>query len=323
MADLSLQELFALSTDEMNDATFDKWKVSFLFKHSNLDGYLDGKTKLSNDDVLFDGVEARTDKNFPILPTIVTQEAYMSNISYFMTSEQSVSLSIPYIVQSTDHDSIVPGYDHFNISSNGIGDITLNYSALWARWQNQTVNFSVGISLPNGSIDEKGDTPRTAGDQQLPYTMQLGSGTWDLPLGLSYSQDKKASSWGANIFAKIRTGKNDRHYRLGDRFAASLWHKWFLNNTIHPLVKVVYQDWGHIVGQDDELLVPHPKFKYPAGITNPAFYGGRKFNLVTGADIFFATQKFTIEIGIPVSQNLHGVQPKETVHFSLSWQTQL
>ena len=51
-----------------------------------------------------------------------------------------------------------------------------------------------------GSIDEEGDTPRAAGDQQLPYTMQIGSGTWDLPAALVF--EKSNSSFvGEAMFA--------------------------------------------------------------------------------------------------------------------------
>jgi len=319
MADLTVQQLFSLSIDEMSDKTFDHWQVSLLYKRSNLDGYLDGTSKVSNQDMLFDGTQPRTDKNFPILPTVISQQAYISNIQYFFSPQESISVSIPYIMQSTDHDSIVPGYDHFNISSRGIGDITVNYSALVASWQQQKITLSVGLSLPAGSIDEKGDTPRASGDQQLPYTMQLGSGTWDFPLGLSYSRDGASASWGASVFTKLRTGKNERDYRLGNNFSASLWNTWYVNETIHPLVKLVYQDWGHIKGQDNDLLVPNPAFPYPAGITNPDNYGGQRITIATGGDIMLGTQKYSLEIGLPVYQRLNGVQPKENIHFSLHW----
>ena len=42
-----------------------------------------------------------------------------------------------------------------------------------------------GLSFPTGSIDEKGDTPRGKGTQ-VPYTMQIGSGTYDLQPALVY-----------------------------------------------------------------------------------------------------------------------------------------
>lgn len=322
MADLSVQELFALSTDEMTDKTFEKWQVSLLYKRSNLEGYLDGTTELSNDDVLFDGNETRTDKNFPVLPTVIRQEAYIGNIRYLLDPEKSVSISIPYIKQSTDHESIIPGYDEFNISSAGLGDVTVNYSGLVSRWGSKKITFSAGVSIPTGSIDEKGDTPREPGDQQLPYTMQLGSGTWDFPLGLSYSQDTASGSWGANVFTKIRVGKNSRDYRLGNSFVSSLWKTWSVNEILRPMVKLVYQDWGHIIGQDDDLLVANPTFPYPAGITNPNYYGGKKITTVAGGDINWRSQTLSVELGFPVYQDLNGVQPKENLHFSFNLRSQ-
>lgn len=319
MADLSLQELFALSTDDMDTRTYEPWKFNFLYKHSKLDGYLKGSNKISNDEVYFDGDEPRTDENYPILPTVITQESYIANVSYFLAAEQSISISLPFIDQSTDHISLVPGYDEFNISSDGIGDITVNFTTLLTSWDSEKLSLSVGLSLPTGSIDEKGDTPRAEGDQQLPYTMQLGSGTWDLPIGLSYINDQESYLWGANLFAKVRLGKNDRDYRLGNRFAASLWSKWNLNETFQPMMKVVYQDWGQIVGQDDEITVPNPQFPYPAGITNPRNYGGQKVSVVVGGDIMLYSQAFTVEVGKPIYQKLNGIQTKEALNFSLNW----
>ncbi len=323
MADLSLQELFALSTDEMESQTYSTWQFNFLYKRSDLDGYLEGSSKISDQDVLFEKHEQRTSENFPVLPTVISQETYIANISYFLSADQNISVSIPYIEQSTDHESIVPNYDEFNISSDGIGDITVNYSGLIGSWERRRISYSIGLSFPSGSIDEQGDTPRAPGNQQLPYTMQLGSGTWDIPVGISYIEDKVGYSWGANVFAKTRMGKNDRDYRLGNRFAVSVWNKWYVNEHFHPLAKVVFQDWGHIFGQDDEITVPHAKFPYPAGITNPHNYGGQKINLVVGGDIYLGTQVLTLEVGAPIYQNLNGIQPKETVHFSLSWQSHL
>ncbi len=321
MADLSLQELFALSTDDMDMRTYEPWKFNFLYKRSKLDGYKKGSDNISNDEVYFDGEESRTDENYPILPTVITQESYIANVSYFLTEEQSISISLPYIEQSTDHISLVPGYDEFNISSNGIGDITVNFTSVIRNWDKQKLSLSVGVSLPTGSIDEKGDTPRANGDQQLPYTMQLGSGTWDLPIGLSYVNDQKSYLWGFNLFAKFRTGKSDRDYRLGNRFAASMWGKWQLSNTFQPTIKVVFQDWRQIIGRDDEITAPNPNFPYPAGITDPKNYGGQKINLVVGGDIQVSSQVVSVEIGKPVYQNLNGVQNKEALNFSLNWQS--
>ena len=322
MAGMSLQELFEISIDESTDSSGknNPWQLGILYKRLELDEYLDGTKELSNNDVLFDGVEPRTDKNFPVLPTVIVQEVLITNISYEINDVSSASVSIPLIRQSTDHESIVSGYSTFNISSGGLGDITLNYNGIVKSWVKQQINFSIGLSIPTGSIDQKGDTPRASGDQQLPYTMQLGSGTWDIPAGLNYQKNESTWIWGTKLLGKVRIGKNDRNYRLGNMIAFSAWGKWRVKERIQPILKLIYQKWDHIHGADNELLSPG-LFPYPAGITNPNFYGGEKINMTLGTEISFNNQDITIELSAPVYQSLKGVQPKEIFNFSINWNT--
>ena len=100
----------------------------------------------------------------------------------------------------------MPGYDAFNISSEG--------SAIphcGGRYRQsdpeQYLEAGAGISVPTGSIDEEGDTPRAPGNQQLPYTMQLGSGTWDVPLLLSFRKYGAQWDWGAHADCYLAHGK--------------------------------------------------------------------------------------------------------------------
>ena len=112
---------------------------------------------------------------------------------------------LPFVTQSSDHISIVPGYDAFNISSEGVGDIALVADSIVRQSLNNVWKVGAGVSLPAGSIDEAGDTPHAPRDQQLTCTMQLGSGTWD---------------WGVDASYTLRTGKNDRDYRWATRPAS-------------------------------------------------------------------------------------------------------
>ncbi len=84
------------------------------------------------------------------------------------------------------------------------------------------------MSFPTGSIDKKDDTPMGS-NQQLPYPMQLGSGTFDLLPGITYLGQHNDISWGAQVSGVIRLGENDRDYRLGNRFDATAWgaYDWF------------------------------------------------------------------------------------------------
>ena len=63
------------------------------------EGYMDGTKDLSTDDVLWhpinDGKDKRTDKNFPVVPTIIHQEAIQFKGAYDLSERFSLSLSIP------------------------------------------------------------------------------------------------------------------------------------------------------------------------------------------------------------------------------------
>ena len=352
LTDLSLSELMnvdierqSLESPKSLNTTYSltnhhkRWHFRYSYIRKKFDGYRDGTRTLSNEAVLFRPGEARTSKNFPVLPTRIIQEAHTADVSFDLTDTLALSLVVPYIRQSTDHISIVPGFDKFNITSAGIGDLSLTTSyALW-RAERHAVRVSAGMSFPTGSIHERGDTPRAPGNQRLPYTMQLGSGTYDVLSSVQYNGYSRPFqwvgplSWGGHAFGKIRTGKNSRGYRLGDMLILSTWLQAKPFNWFEPSVRLVTQFWGRIDGKDGALLVPGP-FPFPAPVTNPNFFGGTKVSFLVGArlswptgllrDTFIARlfrhHSIEIEIGPPIYQSLNGPQPEEDLSLSLSWQ---
>lgn len=320
MADMSLQQLLSLTIEDA-EVLDNRWQASVLYKRKRLDGYRTGRNNLTNDEVLFRPGQTRTDSNYPILPTVITQEAIITQLSYRIDHDRSVGVSIPVIHQSTDHISIVPNYPEFTIDSEGLGDIAVDYRAVIHRNNTQQHTYTLGISLPTGSIDEQGDTPRASGNQQLPYTMQLGSGTWDFVAGLGYQQAINNWLLGTDVMVKIRTGKNSRDYRLGNRLALSTWGRWAVNDNTQPFVKISYQSWGRIKGQDNEITVPGP-FPYPANITNPNNYGGKQINTTLGLEFTFAEHAISLEYSVPVYQSLNGVQTREKSNAAVRWQTE-
>ncbi len=324
MAGFSLEQLLAMPAEsdaDDEDAKGGAWRIGLLYKKLKLDGYQDGTDEVDNEDVLFSG-GTRTDKNFPVVPTVIEQEVWLINVSYIIDSDNRINISVPYIFQGTDHISSVANYDEFLIESEGIGDITLGYDQVIKRWEGQTLTLGTGMSFPTGSIDEEGDTPRNSGkpEEQLPYTMQTGSGTLDFPFSLRYQKNKSERSWGSTLSGTIRTGQNDRDYRLGHRLGVSLWGKWLRDRVISPSAKLQYQWWDSVQGQDDEITLENNKqFPYPAAITNPDFFGGSKVNASVGFELPLGDHALAFEVGKPVYQNLNGIQNKEVMHSTLSW----
>ena len=235
-----------------------------------------------------------------------------------------------FIYQNTDHKSVIPGFDEFTISSSGIGDISLTASRpVWRRSQHFVV-ASVGVSLPIGSIDEIGPTPRTPGqDTQLPYTMQIGSGTTDVMPSFVYSGRGHEYTWGARVRGTLRIGATNRNYTLGNRLSASGWLEKPLRPWLQPVVRVSLQKWGRIDGRDTDLQIDGlPVSPYPAAVTDPDKFGGTVVHVTFGATLrrgegSLARHALQLEAGLPVYQSLRGPQPKEILRLSVGWKWSL
>ncbi len=327
LADLSMQDLMRLNIQDKpmsDDGIHERWSIEYSYRRLHLDGYQMDDNTVGLMDILYSHGEMRTDRNFPVLPVKSTQEVHSFNLSYKVNNKLKLSLIVPLVRQDTDHISSMMGFDAFNIASSGIGDISL--LSTWympindlSAWQ-----FSGGISIPTGSIDEKGDTPRNGAGtlEQLPFTKQLGTGTWDLPLSLSYLHNYGSWDFGTQLTARIHFGKNDRDYHLGNRYGLNLWAQYFTNSYFHPGVKLAWQHIEPISGFDVDLMVPGP-FPFTNAISNPDFFGGNNINLSLLMKVCNAEtncKKYAdLEFTKPVYRNMTGVQPKEDYQFSVSF----
>jgi len=324
LIDMSIDDL--LSADiRGDDGSFKTparpWTFAYAYHNSKFNDYLDGTTNVSNDELLFSpGEEARTEKNFPVVPTDIEQEIHTISVKYALTNKVSFSASVPYIRQSTDHVSIIPGFDAFNISSSGLGDIAVvaHYrfnESISGHWQ-----AGLGMSFPTGSIDETGDTPRAPGNQQLPYTMQHGSGTYDIPAYIAYRATGYNFEWGAGLSGKLRLGENDRDYRLGNRLSAISWIRFTTLGLVQPLVKLHYRYWTDIHGEDSSLTMPGP-YPYPAPVVNPALFGGDLLSLALGlrVPILGPHRYVDLEFSKPIYQSLNGPQSSEDYRFAIAF----
>ena len=111
--------------------------------------------------------------------------------------------------------------------------------------------------------------------------------------------------------ARVRTGENDRNYRLGNNYEINGKYNFITsqNTTLFAGAELSYADSIH--GRDDEITVGGA-FPYPAGITNPELYGGSKVRLFGGVN-YLATDWLQLQLSAskPVYQNLNGPQPRE------------
>ena len=325
LANLSINELSRIKLSGQEKKVLDsRWNISYRFRRTVFEGYRDGTTNVPRSQVLFDGNPAnRTSRNFPIVPTKITQEAHIFNLGYKLDSLSAINVVVPYIKQSTNHISIVPGFSTYSITTEGVGDVVLSYERDIFQMENSFVLAKLGISFPTGSINQTGNTPRGPGEQQLPFTKQLGSGTFDFPIGINYYGQHNKWSWGAGANAKFRLGRNSRNYRLGHTAGASVWSGIQMFPWLKPTVNIDYRYSDHIHGMDNALLAPGA-FPFPASITNPRFFGGHKVFASIGFELSPQSgplSKHTIGFSYakPIYQNLKGLQIEQDGIIDVYW----
>lgn len=271
------------------------WSITYQFMRMAMDDNRSGTDTLSDAEVLTD---------FSIAPTRMTMDMHMASVMYGWSESLSFMAMVPYYDKEMDH--INRAGVRFTTKSKGVGDVALKgVYGLYQR-QDHNVLLNAGVSLPTGSIDKKDDTPAGL-NQQLPYPMQIGSGTFDLLPGLTYRGHTSDFSWGGQIGATIRLGRNDNSYALGNRYRTTTWgaRKWadWISTSLRVAAEVV----DNVDGADPLLN--------PASVptADPDRRGGTRVDILGGVNLIGTAgvargQRLFIEFGIPIYQNLDGPQ---------------
>ena len=246
--------------------------LSYRFMHMRMDGNRDGTNDLSASDVLALGYMAT--------PTDMDVDMHMFGAMYAPFDWLTLMLMLPYVEKSMDHINAMGV--RFQTDSNGIGD--LQFTGLLRLWQNEMhhVHLNAGFGFPTGSIDEKDYVPvPMMGFQKrrLPYPMQIGSGSYSLIPGLTYTGKTERWSWGAQALGTIYLDTSDHHYRVGNRFDGTAWlqRNWF--RWLSTSARLKGSVWGNYSGADPSLnpaMVP---------TADPNLRGGSEIDLAPGVNL--------------------------------------
>ena len=310
LTELSLEELLKVNVTrpvaDSEQPPGRRWLVGYRYVRKRFHGYQQGTRDLTFEQVL---------EQYPVVPEKIIQEAHFVEASYVPRRGPAVVLVVPYIRQQTDHLRRIG--EPFTIRTEGVGDVSISASYRVRDRRPFGLTLHTGISLPTGSIDETGDTPRGRGTQ-VPYTMQLGSGTWDLEAGVAYAGETGRWSWGGQLTGTLRLGRNDHGYSLSDRLLASVWVDGFPDRRIQPSIKLSADVSGRIDGADPQL---DPSL---APVADGHLYGGTRLDLVLGLKLLLFDRErhqhsIQIEGGVPIHQDLNGPQPEQDLQLGLAW----
>lgn len=293
-----------------------EFMFSYRYMKMEMNDNYSGNSKVTNAQVLND---------FMVTPTDMTMEMHMFGGMYGVSDDLTLMAMVPYIDKSMNHLTRMGGT--FRTTAKGFGDVKLG--GLYTLYQGgehdhegrpetKALLLNMGLSLPTGSIDERGTTPAGT-DQRLPYPMQLGSGTVDPTIGLTYAEINADFSWGAQALTTVRFGKNDEGYRLGNEYQMTGWLAKPLSNALSVSARLDAKAWKDIKGMDGQLN------QALVATARPDLRGGYRVNANLGVNYLHLDgplkgHRLAAEFGMPVYQNLDGPQLGTDYNFTLGWQ---
>lgn len=254
-------------------------------------------------------------RGFAISPQDMDMQMHMLGLMWAPTDRITLMGMLPFADLSMAHENVAGG--RFTTDAGGIGDVKL--SALVGLFDGEIhdLHLNAGVSLPSGSIDEKDTvlTPMGPMRLQLPYPMQLGSGSVDVIPGLTYVGTGSALSWGAQALGTIRTHDNGNHYRLGNRVELSAWLARPWSSWLSTSLRTQWSWWGNVRGADPDLN--------PAAVptADPDRRAGWRLDVAPGINLLLPSgHRLAIEAPLPAAQWLDGPQLETDWRLIVGWQ---
>ena len=279
--------------------------LSYRFGFMDMDGNRRGTSKVSAQQVL---------TNYMVSPTEMTMSMHMLGVMYGLTDQLTIAAMSGWADKEMDH--VRRNGSTFVAETKDLTDSKLNAMYQFYEHNGHKVQLNAGISLPTGSITE-----RNQAGQILPYPMQIGSGTYDLMPGVSYSATRETYSWGAQANATIRTGRNNRGYTLGNNYQLTAWAARKMSDAFSISIRLDGQNWDDISGKDRQL----PAQNFPVPTADPSLQAGTRIDALAGINFIVPTGKLkgnrlAAEIGLPVYQNINGPRLETDYRLTLGWQ---
>ena len=284
-----------------------EWMLSYRYMPMMMKGNRSGTDGVSVSEV---------HNNFMVAPLEMSMNMHMVGLMVAPSDRLTLMAMVNYL--DTEMKLRTRAGMNFTTESSGFGDLGISGLLVLTRWSNSQLHANLGMSLPTGATDERGNTPM-GNDQKLPYPMQIGSGTVDFMPGLTYLGQQGNYSWGAQGIATFRSGENDEGYTLGDRFKMSFWGARVWNDWFSSSLRAAFDSWGNIDGADSEL---NPMM-VPTARTD--LRGGKRLDMSLGTNMYIRSgnlkgHRIALELSLPVYQYLDGPQLETDWIVTLGWQ---
>ncbi len=304
-----------------------RFKISQMFMEM-------GPLRDGTDDILSTTITgAANGTTFPAVPRAMQQYMTMIGGAYSFSENLSLMLMTNYTTNTMQMEILPAKGDNFTMTSSGIGDTTLlGKYRLYANDDlvpTKQVSVLFGLSVPTGDVHKK-FTNNTVNNQNgtiLPFKMQLGSGTVDPIIGLTYQGSRDPFWWGLNTQLEAHVYDNEQGYHRGQEFRYDFYAMKQVHDNwvIHTQLNGSYEGRfsrepyeGRVNGEGHAGFNPQNNFLSP--LFDPDNYGGNKVSISLGVK-FQPIPLHVMELTatLPVYQDLNGPQLRDNWMIQFSY----
>lgn len=295
----------------MADHTHHKGEFMFSYRYMTMDM----KTLRQGTE---DATTADAHANYMVAPLDMVMHMHMLGAMYAPSDKITLMAMANYI--ENDMNLQMRNGNRFNTNTSGIGDVMV--SALYSIFNKnrKAMHAQFGINIPTGSIEEKNVLPVSMGNAvQLPYPMQIGTGSFGTKLGLTYLGQCDLFSWGHQLTGFININDNDQDYKFGNRYSFNNWIAARAGENLSFSVRLQ----GLLV---DEISGASPLLNPMMVTTADTANSGVTF-INSGFGINYMIKngglkglRFASEITTPLYQDLNGIQLKQNYNLTFGIQ---
>jgi hypothetical protein len=284
---------------------------TYRYHRESFDGLRFGEDLISADDAFGLG--------FNTVPVEMRNQAHEFEVRFGLADRLTVSAQLPYWFRES-FSLTDGGQTGFASESQDLGDTRVNFLYDLFEVGSYRAHAGLGVSLPSGELDDKDVTVASfPNEEQLPFNMQTGAGTWDILPTLNLVTQNEHGTVGLQGKGVIRVHDNNRDYTLGDRFMGTLWAQYRISDWVAASARVNFESWGDVDAPDPDL----DPGDNPAA--NPLSTGGSRTTLPLGLNVLLregplSGLRMYLEWHYVISEDLNGPQLSQDDTLVLGWQ---
>ncbi|MCB1546988.1 MAG: hypothetical protein KDJ41_03980 [Hyphomicrobiaceae bacterium] len=302
-----------------------KTVAMFTNRWLHLDGTKAGTKDVSPEWVVLNGFNPnRPPVQYRRVPTSATIHVQGFGLTHGLTPWLSVNVAGAYITKATRVTTFrgpagTSVLGQRTDSTEGFGDTALGAAVRLWQGHGHRLHAGLSLSLPTGSITARIRPlmPTGAiGNARAGYSLQIGTGTYDLLPALTFTGKQGRLGYGAAYRGRIALqDENSEGYRWGDMHMATAWLSYDVTRTLTGSLRIEATTRDAIDGRDVTIAGP--------GVgANPLNTGGDRIDAYVGANLRgqvpgLGMARIGTEFGVPLYERANGI------HLVRQWSFQL